>query len=98
MTLIITAIAAIIVTAIRFSKLELGERQSLGFLALIYWGASLMWCVDGFSELASGAPFVDLSEKEAVADDALLGVCVVALGLAAWIVFRIVKKKLLANH
>ena len=98
MTLIITAIAAVIATAIRFGKHELGERQSLGFLSLVYWGASLMWCVDGFSELFGGAPFIELSDTEAVADDALLGICVVALGLAAWFVFRIVKKKFLTNQ
>jgi len=97
MTLIITAIAAIIATAIRFGKPELGDRHSIGFLSLVYWGASLMWCVDGFSELAGGAPFIELSEQEAVADDALLGACVVVLGLAAWFVFRIIKKRLLTK-
>ena len=50
----------------------------------MYWGATLMWCVDGFASVVGGGAFVELADAAAVVDDALLGVCVVALGLVAW--------------
>jgi hypothetical protein len=47
-------------------------------LSLMYWGAALMWMVDGFFRLAEDEPFLDLTR-----DDALLGLLVVAAGLGA---------------
>lgn len=90
MTLIITAAAAIVVTLIRFRSAALGSRHHLGFLALMYWGASLMWCVDWGVELSSGVPFGELVTADA-GSEALLGLCVVALGVLAWAVFRAVR-------
>ena len=52
----------------------------------MYWGAALMWCVDGFAALAEGEPFVELSDAAAMADDALLGLCVIGLGIVVWLV------------
>ena len=46
----------------------------------MYWGASLMWTIDGFFSVAEGEPFLNLS-----ADDALLGLLIVICGLAAWL-------------
>ena len=92
MTLILTAIAAIIVIAIRFAKPNLAQRFHLGALALMYTGASLMWCVDGFACLAEGEPFVELTDTAAMADDALLGVCVIVLGLVIWGIVLLVKR------
>ena len=80
MTLIITAAAALVVTALRFIWPELGSKLHLGALALMYVGASLMWSVD------------ELSDSAAMADDALLGLCVLVLGLAAWAVVITVNK------
>ena len=93
MTLIITACVAIVATIVYFAKPQLADRYHLGFLALMFWGASLMWCVDGFACLAQGEPFVELSDTAAMADDALLGVCVAALGFAVWGIFCAVKRK-----
>ena len=92
MTLIITAIAAIICVAIRFLKPELAGQYHIGALALMYAGAALMWCVDGFACLAEGEPFVELADSAAMADDALLGLCVVILGLVIWGIILFVKK------
>ncbi|WP_283171134.1 hypothetical protein [Curtanaerobium respiraculi] len=91
MTLILTALAAIIATIIVFAQPQVSDKFHVGALALMYWGASIMWVVDGFACLAEGEPFVELSDAAAMADDALLGVCVIVLGLAAWFVVLLVK-------
>lgn len=83
MTLIITAAAAVIATVARFLSPRAGELH-LGALSLMYWGAALMWCVDGFASVAGGGTFVELADAAVMVDDVLLGVCVVALGLVAW--------------
>ena len=93
MTLIITALAALIAAAIYLFNPSVARSYQIGSLALIYLGAALMWCVDGFASLAEGEPFVELSDTAAMADDALLGLCVVVLGLAAWGVLRLVAIK-----
>ena len=92
MTLIITAIAAIVATIIRFAKSEVADRFHLGFLSLMFWGATLMWCVDGFACLAEGEPFVELVDTAAMADDALLGLCVVVLELVVWGIVCVTKQ------
>ncbi len=92
MTLIITAAAAIIVTMLRFLMPTMAAKYRLGTLALMYGGAALMWVVDGFACLAEGEPFIELADPTAMADDALLGVSVVVLGLIAWGVVLAVKK------
>jgi hypothetical protein len=84
MTLILTALAAIFAIVFRFAKPKTGEKLRLGLLALIYSGAALMWTVDGFAAMFAGEPFVELQNTSAVADDALLGICVVALGAVIW--------------
>lgn len=91
MTLIITAVAAIVATILRFA-LPSATRLHLGALALMYWGAAIMWCVDGFACLAEGEAFIELADTAAMADDALLGVCVVVLGLVAWGIVCLVKR------
>ena len=93
MTLIITALAALVVAVIYLRKPAVARANKLGVLVLIYVGAALMWCVDGFACLAEGEPFVELSGTAAMVDDALLGGCVVLLGLVAWLVIYFVAKK-----
>lgn len=97
MTLILTAVAAAIVSILYFRDPVAARAKHLGGLALMYWGAALMWCVDGFACLAEGEPFVELADTAAMADDALLGVCVIALGIVAWLVgSRIAESRRLA--
>jgi hypothetical protein len=90
MTLIITLIAAVIATVLRFKNPAFGARNQLGFLALMYWGAALMWCVDWVAELSGGAPFGELI-TEGVVSETLLGLSVVALGFIVWVIFRAVR-------
>jgi hypothetical protein len=78
MCLVITAFAAVITTIIWYFKAHQRELK-LGLLALMYWGATLMWLVDAFYALAEGEAFLDLS-----VDDALLGLVIVLCGLIAW--------------
>jgi hypothetical protein len=89
MTLIITAIAAIVVAIAYFVKPAFAQKNSLGVLALAYVGASLMWVVDGIACVLEGEPFVELTDTAVMADDALLGVCVVVLGIVVWAIARV---------
>ncbi len=79
MCLVITAFAAVITTIVWYFKAS-DRKIRLGALALMYWGAALMWLVDGFFAVAEGEAFLDLS-----ANDALLGLVIVLCGLVAWV-------------
>lgn len=102
MTLVITFLAAAIVTAIWYSKTP-NDTMRFGTLALMYWGAALMWCVDGIAGLVAGEGFIEIADTAAMLDDAILGFVVVAIGLAAWAIYLVVKdpkralRKSLAN-
>lgn len=80
MCLIMTTFAAVVTTLVWYFKANQKELK-LGMLALMYWGAAIMWLVDAFYGVAEGEPFFDLS-----ADDALLGLVIVLCGLVAWVV------------
>lgn len=81
MCLLLTAFAAVITTVIWYFHPELAKRARLGMLTLMYWGAALMWTVDGFFCVAEGEGFLDLS-----LNDALLGAVVILCGLIVWVV------------
>lgn len=85
MCLIITVLAAFITTIIWYFYMPQRE-YLLGRLALMYWGAVIMWCVDGLFRMVEGEAFLDVS-----LNDAILGVVIVLCGIVAWIVMRIVK-------
>jgi hypothetical protein len=88
MTLLITAFAAIIATVAWYN---VKAERKLGTLALMYWGASLMWLVDSVVEyLEIKDEFFNPAIKDMV-NDAYLGLSVVALGLIIWIVVLLVK-------
>lgn len=93
MTLLICALAGIICAAIWIARPEFANRLHIGALTLMYIGAALMWCVDGFACLAEGEAFIGLSDTAAMADDALLGLCVVALGLVIWGIILVAKRR-----
>lgn len=95
MCLVITAFAAVITTLIWYFRMPQRE-YLLGRLVLMYWGAVLMWCVDGFFSVAEGEGFLNLSMN-----DALLGIVVVLCGMAAWtvmVLFNDPKKLLLKKR
>ena len=86
MCMLITAMAAVVTTALwRLKYTE--EELMLGRLAFMYWGAAIMWLVDGFYRIAEKEAFFDMS-----VDDAMLGILIIVCGLAALAVMRIVAK------
>ena len=79
MCLLITLLAAVVSTIVWYVNAP-ENKFKLGTLSLMYWGAALMWMVDGFFSIAEGGPFLDLS-----LNDALLGLIIVICGLTAWL-------------
>lgn len=88
MTLLITTFAAVIATVAWYT---VKADRKLGTLALMYWGASLMWLVDSVVEyIEAGEEFFAPAAADML-NDAYLGLSVVALGLIIWIVVLLVK-------
>lgn len=90
MTLIITLLAAAIAT-IAWYVAGPNSRMKIGVLALMYWGASLMWTVDGIACLLEGEAFIEIADHAAMIDDALLGLIIVTTGLIAWALYLLLK-------
>ena len=90
MTLLITVIAAIISSIIWYVN-EKRKEYRLGTLALIYWGASLMWLMDFVFEYAELKAEYFNQEFADIINDTLLGVSVVAIGLIIWFVIVLIK-------
>jgi hypothetical protein len=89
MTLLITVFAAIISTVVWYNNA--GSKMRVGTLALMYWGASLMWLVDAVVEyIEVGAEYFTPAAADML-NDAYLGFSVVALGLIIWLVVVLVK-------
>ncbi len=80
MCLILTTFAAIISTIVWYAKAP-DFTYRIGTLALMYWGAALMWLGDAIFSVAGGEGFFDLS-----LDDTLLGIVIVMIGLIGWLV------------
>jgi peptidoglycan biosynthesis protein MviN/MurJ (putative lipid II flippase) len=79
MWLIMTALAAVITTAIWYVKAP-EDKYKLGLLSLIFWGATLMWLVDHvMAYITEGGEFFETS-----LDATLLGLSVIFLALFAW--------------
>ena len=89
MTLLITVFAAIIATIKWYNSKD--DTMKIGTLALIYWGAALMWSVDAvFEYIELGAEFFTPAASDML-NDAFLGVAAVALGLIIWMVMVLIK-------
>lgn len=90
MTLLITVFAAVITTVLWYVKSEKNPMM-LGTLALMYWGASLMWSIDAVFEYAElGAEYFTPKPMDML-NDSYLGLSVVALGLVIWLVYVLIK-------
>ena len=85
MCLLITAFSAVVTTLVWYFSSPKSTIR-LGTLALMYWGATLMWTVDGVFRVAEGGSFLDVS-----ADDALLGLVIVLCGLIAWTLLLLIR-------
>jgi hypothetical protein len=80
MWLLLTALAALISTALWYLTTP-GDKYKLGFLSLIYWGATLMWLVDhAMAYVQEGGRFIVVD-----ADGTGLALAVLALGLFVWL-------------
>jgi hypothetical protein len=81
MWLLITAFAAVLVTALWFLDAP-ADKYRLGFLSLIYWGATLMWLVDHvIAYVQEGGAFFEID-----ASATGLGLAVIILGLVIWLI------------
>ena len=90
MTLLITLFAAVTATVVWNARLGRTDYK-LGTLALMYWGASLMWMVDAVAEYIELQAEYFTPAVEDLINDAYLGMSVVALGLVIWLVILFVK-------
>jgi predicted secreted protein len=90
MTLLITVFAAVAVTTLWYARIG-KEDYRLGTLALMYWGASLMWMVDAVFEYAELKAEYFVPAAGDMLNDSFLGLSVVALGLIIWLVILFVK-------
>jgi len=81
MWLLVTALAAVLVTALWYLSAPI-DRYKLGFLSLVYWGATLMWLVDHvMAYVQEGGSFFEID-----ASATGLGVSVLILGLVVWLI------------
>lgn len=91
MCLILTCIAAIIVTVLGFLSPKLVSHFQLDRLALMYWSAALMWIVDGIFRIREGEAFFELS-----VNDTLLGVLIVFCGVLFWSLLTLTRSRKMA--
>lgn len=85
MTLLIACIAAVSATVIWYVS---GRARTLrvSTLALMYWGASLMWLVDAVAEYVDLRADYFQPAASDVLNDTFLGLSAVVLGLVIWLV------------
>jgi peptidoglycan biosynthesis protein MviN/MurJ (putative lipid II flippase) len=85
MWLLLTALAAVITTAIWYIKAP-DDKYKLGLLSLFFWGATLMWLVDHImAYVTEGGEFLETS-----LDATLLGVAVIVFALFVWEIVLVV--------
>ena len=90
MTLLVTAFAAVICTALWYKNAPESKMQ-LGVLCWLFWGASLLWLVDAIFEYRElGAEYFTPSPEDLL-NDLFLGLSVVALGLIIWIIVLLIR-------
>lgn len=90
MTLLITVFAAVISTAVWYTR-PTDNKLCTGILCWMFWGASLMWLVDAIFEYAELKAEYFTPAAEDMLNDAFLGLSVVALALVIWVVVLLIK-------
>ncbi len=87
MWLIVTSLAAVITTAIWYIKAP-EDKYKLGFLSLIFWGATLMIFVDHLmGYLMEGGEFLEIN-----LDAELLGLVLITVALVIWAIALLLKR------
>ena len=89
MTLLLTVLAAVTVTAVWYKKND--GTMMLGLLCWMFWGASLMWFMDAIFEYAELRAEYFTPALGDMINDAFLGLSVIALALVIWIVVLLIK-------
>lgn len=85
MTLLIALLSAAVSTIVWYLS-KTARMLHIGTLALMLWGASLMWLVDAIhAYITLGAAYFTPSAK-VMMNDAFLGLSVVVLALVIWLV------------
>ncbi|HEY54920.1 MAG TPA: hypothetical protein G4N91_01380 [Dehalococcoidia bacterium] len=85
MWLMLTALAAVITTAIWYAKAP-DDKYKLGLLSLFFWGATLMWLVDHvIAYVTEGGAFLEIN-----LDATLLGLAVIVFALFVWEIVLVV--------
>ncbi len=80
MWFIITALAAVITTAIWYAKAP-NDKYKLGLLSMFFWGATLMWLVDHvLAYILEGGEFLEVN-----LDATMLGLAVIVFALLLWV-------------
>ena len=85
MTLLITALAAIISTILWYVN-EKARFLKIGILCYEFWGASLMWFVDAVYEYLELGELYFSPAGQDMLNDTFLGLSVVVLGLIIWLI------------
>ena len=83
---IATAIAFTVIYAIQ--KKNGSAKRSVFTATLMFWGAALMWAVDGIASVAGGEGFFDIS-----VEDTILGGIILASGLAVFALLALIERK-----
>ncbi|HEC77021.1 MAG TPA: hypothetical protein ENI33_07185 [Thermoplasmatales archaeon] len=87
MWLVVTTLAAIVVTAIWYTNDKARETYKIGFLNLILWGTAIMVFVDHvMGYVAEGGEFIEIT-PEAI----LLSVILLISALIIWEIFLFIK-------
>jgi len=89
MTLLLSVFAAVISTAIWYTKLP-EDRFNLHVLVFLFWGASIMWFVDAVFEFINDGGIIFNPSLEDLVNDGFLGLSVIALALVIWVVMLLI--------
>lgn len=90
MTLLTAIFAAEICTVLWYRSVSAREMK-VGILCWMFWGASLMWLGDAIFEYAELREEYFSPSPAGMLNDLFLGLSTVALALAIWVVFLLVK-------
>ena len=90
MTLLITALAAIISTILWYVN-EKARFLKVGILCYEFWGSFLMWLVDAVYEYLELGELYFSPAGQDMLNDTFLGLSVVVLGLIIWLIILLLK-------
>ena len=83
MCLILTALAAVVSTAVWYASKTMRDMK-ISVLCWLFWGAAIMWFVDLVFEYAEEGAKVFEPAFADVLNDSLLGLAVITIALVIW--------------